>query len=89
MCPTVRIRIVFTRYCNNCTECLKVDCLFLQQYLQDPNADTEWNDVLRAKGIIPEKQEQEITEDDIVGMLEQTIEKKASGKSPIHVILQS
>ena len=47
--------------------------------LQDPNEDTEWNDVLRAKGIIPPKQQQEITEDDIVGMLEQTIEKKATG----------
>ena len=23
--------------------------------MQDPNADTEWNDVLRAKGIIPPK----------------------------------
>lgn len=42
---------------------------------QNPNEDTEWNDVLRAKGIIPEKKE-EITEDDIVNMLESTIEKK-------------
>ena len=47
--------------------------------LQNPHEDTEWNDVLRAKGIIPPKQQQEITEDDIVGMLEQTIEKKATG----------
>ncbi len=46
---------------------------------QDPNADTEWNDVLRAKGIIPPKEKQEITEDDIVGMLEQTIDQKAAG----------
>ena len=23
--------------------------------MQNPNEDTEWNDVLRAKGIIPEK----------------------------------
>lgn len=45
--------------------------------LQDPNEDTEWNDVLRAKGIIPPKEKkEEITEDDIVNMLEQTIEKK-------------
>ena len=35
--------------------------------MQDPNEDTEWNDILRAKGIIPEKQkEAEVTEDDIV-----------------------
>lgn len=48
--------------------------------MQDPNADTEWNDVLRAKGILPPKEEKEITEEDIVKMLENTIEKKAQGK---------
>ena len=46
-------------------------------FFHDPNEDTEWNDVLRAKGIIPPKEKkEEITEDDIVNMLEQTIEKK-------------
>lgn len=49
--------------------------------MQDPNADTEWNDVLRAKGILPPKEEKEVTEDDIVGMLEQTIQEKNQGKS--------
>lgn len=44
--------------------------------MQDPNEDTEWNDVLRAKGIIPPKKEKEITEDDIIGMIESTIEQK-------------
>ncbi|RZC33247.1 NADH dehydrogenase [ubiquinone] complex I, assembly factor 7 -like [Asbolus verrucosus] len=44
----------------------------------DPNEDTEWNDVLRAKGIIPPKKETEITEDQIVSMLEETIEQKTS-----------
>ena len=35
--------------------------------MQDPNEDTEWNDILRAKGVIPEKpKEAEVTEDDIV-----------------------
>jgi len=49
--------------------------------MQDPNEDTEWNDVLRAKGIIPPKEKkEEITEDDIVNMLEQTIEKKTNDK---------
>jgi hypothetical protein len=49
--------------------------------MQDQNEDTEWNDILRAKGIIPEKQkEKEITEDDIVSMLEQTVKEKSSGK---------
>ncbi|WAR16549.1 PDCL3-like protein [Mya arenaria] len=42
----------------------------------DPNADTEWNDVLRAKGILPPKEEKEITEDDLVAMVENTIENK-------------
>ena len=45
--------------------------------MQNPNEDTEWNDVLRAKGIIPEKQkEAEVTEDDLVAMLEKTIKEK-------------
>ncbi|CAG9770990.1 unnamed protein product [Ceutorhynchus assimilis] len=43
--------------------------------MQNPNEDTEWNDILRAKGIIPQK-EKEITEDSIISMLEDTIEKK-------------
>ncbi|XP_039253445.1 phosducin-like protein 3 [Styela clava] len=37
--------------------------------MQDPNADTEWNDILRRKGILPKKEkpvveEEEIPEDD-------------------------
>ncbi|XP_052762681.1 phosducin-like protein 3 [Mya arenaria] len=48
--------------------------------MQDPNADTEWNDVLRAKGILPPKEEKEITEDDLVAMVENTIENKSKGK---------
>ena len=47
--------------------------------LQDPNADTEWNDALRRHGIIPQK-EKELTEDDIIGLVEQTVQQKASGK---------
>ncbi|XP_067932403.1 phosducin-like protein 3 [Watersipora subatra] len=50
--------------------------------MQDPEADTEWNDVLRAKGILPPKEKkEEITEDDIVNMLENTIEKKTQDKA--------
>ncbi|XP_072029678.1 phosducin-like protein 3 [Amphiura filiformis] len=48
--------------------------------MQDPNEDTEWNDILRAKGIIPPK-EAEITEDDVVNMMEQTIQEKSHGKA--------
>ena len=46
--------------------------------MQDPNEDTEWNDVLRAKGIIPPK-EPEITEDQIADMIDQAVEKHAKG----------
>lgn len=50
--------------------------------MQDPNEDTEWNDVLRAKGIIPEKpKEKEIKEEDIVQMLEKTIQQKTGAKA--------
>ena len=35
--------------------------------MQDPNEDTEWNDVLRSKGILPPKQQEAaITEDTLV-----------------------
>ncbi|KAF9982985.1 Phosducin-like protein 3 [Mortierella antarctica] len=37
--------------------------------------DTEWNDILRAKGIIPQK-EGEITEADIVDMIDEAIAKR-------------
>ncbi|KAJ3065926.1 hypothetical protein HDU98_010737 [Podochytrium sp. JEL0797] len=39
----------------------------------DWEADTEWNDILRAKGIIPEK---EFTEEEIVDLIDETMEKK-------------
>eukprot|EP01137_Pigoraptor_chileana_P025479 Opistho-2@95037 len=48
--------------------------------MQDPNADTEWNDALRRHGIIPQK-EKEMTEADLVDMIEQTIAEKQQGKS--------
>ncbi|KAJ8675155.1 hypothetical protein QAD02_010941 [Eretmocerus hayati] len=45
--------------------------------MQDPNEDTEWNDILRQKGIIPEKKKDaEITEEQIVQMLENTIDQR-------------
>lgn len=49
------------------------------KHFQDPNEDSEWNDVLRQKGILPPKpKEAEITENDIVNMLEATIQQKSS-----------
>jgi hypothetical protein len=49
--------------------------------MQNTNDDTEWNDVLRSKGIIPQK-ELEMTEDQIIEMMEATIQKKTQGKQP-------
>ncbi|XP_069684658.1 viral IAP-associated factor homolog [Periplaneta americana] len=45
--------------------------------MQNPNEDTEWNDILRSKGILPPK-EKEVTEEEIVNMVEATIEEKQS-----------
>lgn len=45
--------------------------------MQNPNEDTEWNDALRRHGILPEKpKEAEVTEDDIVNMVETTIKDR-------------
>ena len=39
--------------------------------------DTEWNDVLRAKGILPAKpKEKEITEEQIIDIVERTVQEK-------------
>lgn len=40
--------------------------------------DTEWNDVLRAKGIIPPRQEKEFKEEEIVEMVEKAAAKHAN-----------
>ena len=48
--------------------------------MQDPNADTEWNDALRRHGIIPQKKEVEVTEDQIVQLLDATIKEKTGKK---------
>ena len=49
--------------------------------MQDPNADTEWNDALRKHGIIPEKKkEAEITEDEIIKMVEASVKAKSGVK---------
>ncbi|XP_063607838.1 phosducin-like protein 3 [Penaeus indicus] len=48
--------------------------------MQDPNEDTEWNDILRKKGILPPK-EPEVTEEALAEMLEQTIQEKQSSEA--------
>ncbi len=42
---------------------------------KDPNLDTEWNDVLRAKGILAPK-EKEISEEQIIDIVERTVQEK-------------
>ncbi|XP_031552911.1 phosducin-like protein 3 [Actinia tenebrosa] len=52
--------------------------------MQDPNEDTEWNDALRRHGILPEKpKEAEVTEDDIVNLVEKTIHDRFKDTKPI------
>lgn len=43
--------------------------------MQDPNADTEWNDILRKKGILAPK-EKEVTEEEIIDIVERTVQEK-------------
>lgn len=43
--------------------------------MQNPNEDTEWNDILRSKGILPPK-EKEVSEEEIVNMIEESIQQK-------------
>ena len=43
--------------------------------MQDPNEDTEWNDILRSRGILPPK-EKGITEAEITQMIDSAVEKK-------------
>lgn len=50
----------------------------LSLLLQDPNADTEWNDILRKKGILPPKEsltelEKEAAEKEEQALLQQSV----------------
>lgn len=49
--------------------------------MQNPNEDTEWNDALRAKGILPPKQEATIDEDTVLQMVEDTVQQKTGQAS--------
>jgi hypothetical protein len=62
---------------------------FFNEYItlisfQNPNEDTEWNDILRSKGILPQK-EKAVTEADVVNILEATVEEKLSKGKEISV----
>ena len=53
--------------------------------MQDPNQDTEWNDVLRAKGVLPPRETVEVTEEDLVNIVENTIAEKSRGDSALQM----
>ncbi|CAI8020723.1 Viral IAP-associated factor homolog [Geodia barretti] len=45
--------------------------------MQNPNEDTEWNDILRAKGILPPKKEEPtISEDTVVQLVEDAVQQR-------------
>lgn len=48
---------------------------FLVFFPKDPNADTEWNDILRRKGILPPKEEPKEDEEE-----EQVLKQQSIGK---------
>ncbi|TNN33823.1 Phosducin-like protein 3 [Liparis tanakae] len=41
--------------------------------MQDPNEDTEWNDILRKKGILPPKEEPKDDEDEQLALQQQSV----------------
>lgn len=44
--------------------------------LQDPNEDTEWNDILRKKGILPPKEEPKDNEEEELILQQQSVGKR-------------
>lgn len=48
---------------------------FLFFFPKDPNADTEWNDILRRKGILPPKEEPKEDEEEELALKQQSIGK--------------
>ena len=48
--------------------------------MQNPNLDTEWNDALRRHGILPEKKELEMTQDQIENVVDNVIKQKTEGR---------
>ena len=55
-------------------------CLVCWLCFQDPNEDTEWNDILRKKGIIPEK-EKKVEDDDILFAAHEIKQAQMASKS--------
>ena len=53
--------------------------------MQNPNLDTEWNDALRKHGILPEKKELEITQDQIESVVDNVVKQRTEDK-PLNVL---
>lgn len=59
---------------------------------QDPNEDTEWNDILRKKGILPPKETPKEDEEEELALQEQSVGKKPvihvskNGSKTLHLI---
>eukprot|EP00795_Rhopilema_esculentum_P008048 gene8048-13962_t len=53
--------------------------------MQDQSQDTEWNDALRKHGIIPEKKEVEITQDQIEHLMDNVIKQRTEEK-PLNIL---
>lgn len=47
--------------------------VFIIYFLQDPNEDTEWNDILRKKGILPPKEEPKDNEEEELVFQQQSV----------------
>ena len=59
--------------------CSNVENLWRFAKFKDPNQDTEWNDVLRQKGILPPKEvEAEVTEEQIENLVDNVVKEYTS-----------
>lgn len=67
---------------NRITERTLMVPWFLFFFPKDPNADTEWNDILRRKGILPPKEEPKEDEEE-----EQALKQQSIGKTDCLVSL--
>lgn len=56
---------------------------------QDPNEDTEWNDILRKKGILPPKEEPKDDEEEQLALQQQSVGKRDSFRMIFLVTLKS
>ena len=51
--------------------------------MQNPNEDTEWNSILRSKGILPQKNEATLDEDTLVQVFNNAVYLKLESRVTI------